>query len=78
MLAKNIGSRDNYSELVENINFDLLTYKDTKVLSTFTNDQGKILPRRVTGLSSKQQKKITKLIKASRIAVLLPFIVGKG
>jgi len=48
------------------------------VLSSFISDQGKILPRRVTGLSSKQQKKVTKLIKTSRIAALLPFVVGKG
>jgi|TARA_B100000780_G_scaffold220993_1_gene160076 small subunit ribosomal protein S18 len=60
------------------IDFNLLTYKDTKVLSGFISDQGKILPRRVSGLSSKQQKKVTKLIKTSRIAALLPFVVGKG
>ena len=43
----------------ENIleDFDSLTYKNTKVLSNYLSDQGKILPRRVTGLSSKQQKK---------------------
>ena len=57
---------------------DLITYKDTKILSNFISDQGKILPRRVTGLSSKQQKKVTKLIKTARIAALLPFVVGKG
>ena len=57
--------------------FDSLTYKNTKVLSNYLSDQGKILPRRVTGLSSKQQKKITKLIKTARIAALLPFVTGK-
>ena len=62
----------------EVVNFDLLTYKDTKVLSEFLSDQGKILPRRVTGLSSKEQKKVTKLIKTARIAALLPFVIGKG
>jgi small subunit ribosomal protein S18 len=53
-------------------------YKDTKFLSNFISDQGKILPRRTTGLSSKQQKRITKLIKRARIAALLPFVIGKG
>lgn len=62
----------------ESINFDLLTYQDTKVLTNFLSEQGKILPRRVTGLSSKEQKKITKLIKTARIAALLPFVIGKG
>ena len=41
-------------------NFDLLTYKDTKVLTNYLSEQGKILPRRVTGLTSKQQKKVAK------------------
>ena len=64
----------------ENIleDFDSLTYKNTKVLSNYLSDQGKILPRRVTGLSSKQQKKVTKLIKIARIASLLPFVIGKS
>ena len=66
------------SDTKDAIDFKSLTYKDTKVLSSFISDQGKILPRRVTGLSSKQQKRVTKLIKTSRIAALLPFVVGKG
>ena len=45
----------------EVINFALLHYKDVNILSNFLSEQGKILPRRVTGLSSKQQKKVTKL-----------------
>ena len=57
----------------DSINFDLLTYKDIKILTNYLSEQGKILPRRVTGLSSKQQKKVTKLIKIARIASLLPF-----
>lgn len=62
----------------EAIDFASLTYKDVKVLGNFLSDQGKILPRRVTGLSSKQQKKVTKCIKTARIASLLPFVVGKA
>ena len=61
----------------EAIDFDLLTYKDVKILGNFLSDQGKILPRRMTGLSSKQQKKVTKCIKTARIAALLPFVIGK-
>ena len=56
---------------------DSLNYKDVSVLSNFISEQGKILPRRITGLTSKQQKKITKLIKQARIAALLPFVIGK-
>ena len=67
------------SELdIENIDTLAISYKDTKILSNFISDQGKILPRRLTGLDSKQQKRITKLIKRARIAALLPFVIGKG
>ena len=69
---------ENSVETNESINFDLLTYKDIKVLTNYLSEQGKILPRRVTGLTSKQQKRVTKLIKTARIAALLPFVIGKG
>ena len=54
-----------------------LTYKDVSVLRNFINEQGKIIPRRITGIKAKQQKKITKLVKQARIAALLPFVIGK-
>ena len=57
---------------------ETISYKDTKILSNFLSDQGKILTRRLTKLNSKQQKRITKLIKRARIAALLPFILGKA
>ena len=61
----------------EVIDFSSLTYKDVKILGNFLSDQGKILPRRITGLTSKQQKKVTKCIKTARISALLPFVMGK-
>ena len=66
------------NNIEESVNLDLITYKDIKILTNYLSDQGKILPRRVTGLTSKQQKKVTKLIKTARIAALLPFVIGKG
>ena len=62
----------------EIIDLEGITYKDTKTLTNFLSDQCKILSRRVTGLSSKEQKKVTKLIKTARVAALLPFVIGKG
>jgi len=64
--------------LKKRVNFDLITYNDVNILTNYVSDQGKILSRRVTGLSWKQQKKVTKLIKTARIAALLPFVIGKG
>ena len=72
-MVDNIAEKDTK----ESISFETLTYKDTRILSNFLSDEGKILPRRVTGLSSKEQKKVTKLIKTARIAALLPFVIGK-
>ena len=53
---------------------EILDYKDIDLLRKFINDQGKILPRRSTGLNAKQQKKITQSIKRARILALLPFL----
>ena len=60
------------------INFNFLTYTDIEILSNFVSKQGKILSRRRTGLSSKKQRKVTKLIKIARIAGLLPFVIERG
>jgi small subunit ribosomal protein S18 len=57
---------------------ETLDYKNTTVLMSFISDQGKILPRRTTNLTSKQQKKVQKLIKRARVASLLPFVMGKS
>lgn len=48
--------------------------KDVDLLSHYINEQGKILPRRVTGLSAKKHKRVTKSIKRARMISLLPFI----
>lgn len=53
---------------------EVLDYKDIDLLRKFITDQGKILPRRSTGLTIQQQKKITKCIKRARILALLPFL----
>ena len=73
MVQNRIGNN-----IEESVNLDLITYKDIKILTNYLSEQGKILPRRVTGLTSKQQKKVTKLIKTARIAALLPFVIGKS
>jgi small subunit ribosomal protein S18 len=53
---------------------DTLDYKDVELQSKFLTEQGKILPRRVTGLTTKQQTKLTKAVKRARILALLPFV----
>lgn len=51
-----------------------IDYRDVRFLSKFVTERGKILPRRITGLSCKQQKQITRAIKRARQMSLLPFI----
>lgn len=51
-----------------------IDYKDLDLLKLFITEQGKILPRRATGVSVQQQRKISKAIKRARILALLPFV----
>ena len=53
-----------------------IDYKDIELLRLFITEQGKILPRRATGVTAQQQRKITKAIKQARILALLPFIAS--
>lgn len=53
---------------------DFIDYKDVELLSKFLTEQGKLLPRRITGLTMKQQSRLTKAVKRARILSLLPFI----
>jgi len=53
-----------------------IDYKDTDLLNLFLTEQGKILPRRVTGLTVQQQRRLTKAIKQARILSLLPFVAS--
>lgn len=51
-----------------------IDYKDADFLLKFVNEQGKILPRRVTGTSIKFQRKISKAVKRARHLALLPYV----
>lgn len=51
-----------------------IDYKDPKFLFKFLNEQGKIIPRRVTGTSLKFQKKVAIAIKRARHLALLPYL----
>jgi len=51
-----------------------IDYKDPNFLLKFVNEQGKILPRRLTGTSVKYQKKVSQAIKRARHIALLPYV----
>lgn len=52
----------------------VLDYLDAKFLLRFTNDQGKVLPRRITGVSAYQQRRIAQAVKHARHLALMPFV----
>jgi len=53
---------------------EYIDYKDSKQLEKFVNDQGKIIPRRITGLSAKQHRELVRAIKRARQIAILPFV----
>jgi len=51
-----------------------IDYKNIDLLSLFVTEQGKILPRRATGVTIQQQRKLAKAIKRARVLSLFPFV----
>ncbi len=49
-------------------------YKDPNFLMQFVNEQGKILPRRITGTSLKYQRKVSTAVKRARHLALMPYV----
>ena len=56
------------------IGIKYIDYKDPEFLMRFLNDQGKILPRRITGTSLKYQRRLSTAIKRCRQLALLPYV----
>ena len=63
--------KQKFSLIGTNQNID---YKDIDLLKLFITEQGKILPRRATGVTVQQQRRIAKAIKRARMLSLLPFV----
>ena len=53
-----------------------IDYKDVELLTLFLTKQKKILPRRATGVTLQQQRKLAKAIKQARILAMFPFITS--
>lgn len=53
-----------------------IDYRDIELLKQFITDKGKIIPRRISGLSARKQKLLTRAIKRARNAALLSFSEG--
>ncbi|NQV73068.1 30S ribosomal protein S18 [bacterium] len=49
-------------------------YKDVELIKRSLNEQGKILPRRITNVSAKFQRQLTTAVKRARHMALIPFV----
>jgi len=56
------------------LQLEKIDYKDERLLRKFTTESGKIIPRRITGISAKSQRKITRAVKRARAMAILPFV----
>ena len=55
-----------------------IDYKDIDLLKLFITKQGKILPRRATGVTVQQQRQLAKAIKRARNLAILPFVASSS
>lgn len=53
---------------------EYVDYKDVELLKRYLNEQGKILPRRITNVPAKFQRQLTRAVKRARHLALLPFV----
>ena len=66
-------TRDKYCRF-KKLGIKYIDYKDPDFLLRLCNEQGKILPRRLSGNSAKYQRKVAQAIKKARHLALLPFV----
>lgn len=52
----------------------VIDYKDTRLLSKFISENGRIIPSRITSVSAKKQRELASAIKRARQLALLPFV----
>lgn len=72
-LSIDTGTKEKYCRF-KRYGIKYVDYKDTDFLTKFVNDQGKILPRRLTGTSLKYQRKVSTAIKRARHLALMPYV----
>ena len=53
-----------------------IDYKETRTLSRFVSERGKIVPSRITAVSAKKQRELAKAIKRARYLALIPYTVA--
>ncbi len=72
--APKIGTRTKKYCRFKRSGIKYIDYKDPDFLAKFLNEQGKILPRRLTGNSLKYQRKVAQAVKRARHIAILPYV----
>ncbi len=74
-MAKRPFSRRKKSCPLSGDNAPVIDYKDVKLLRNYISERGKIVPSRISSVSSKAQRQLARAIKRARMLALLPFLV---
>lgn len=53
----------------------VIDYKNPQLLKAFLTDRGKVVPARISGVSARQQRQITRAVKRARMLALIPYTV---
>ena len=69
-------SRQKKGDPIAELRIRIIDYKDEKLLNRFISERGKILPRRLSGVSARHQRQLQIAIKRARYLALLPYIKG--
>ena len=72
-LSIDTGSKKKYCRFKKS-GIKYIDYKDADFLMKFLNEQGKLLPRRITGTSLKFQRKVSQAVKRARHIAILPYV----
>jgi len=56
-------------------NAPVIDFRDTKLLSRYVSERGKIVPSRITAVSAKKQRELAVAIKRARFLGLLPYVI---
>lgn len=72
MANKGFFKRKNFSDNPDVV----IDYKDTKFLSRYISEKGKIMPSRITNVTAKTQREIARAIKRARYVALLPYVAN--
>ena len=71
--GKPVDQRNKYCRFKKN-GIKYVDYKDPNFLMKFVNDQGRLLPRRITGTSLKFQRKVAQAVAKARHLALMPYV----